>query len=60
MEKKFSVESGMEYGMEIFQHGMEEIRQYGMWKNHLPFHNMPWQFVMCHIAYLVNATLVLF
>ena len=27
----------MEYEMKIFLYGMEEILQYGIWKNRLPF-----------------------
>ena len=30
------------YGMKDFWYGMEENCQYGIWKNRLPFHTMPW------------------
>ena len=32
----------MECGMEDFWYGMEESCQYDIWKNHIPFHTMPW------------------
>ena len=42
MEENFSMEWNMEekflYGMEDFWYGMEENCQYGIWKNHLPYH----------------------
>ena len=28
--------------MEDFWYGMEENCQYGIWKNRLPFHTLPW------------------
>ena len=40
MEKKSLVWNGIWNGKFSVWHGygMEEIRQYGIWKNHLPFH----------------------